>query len=82
MKNATPQAFPTVGMSQRGDQPIMAIFDVGMSLRDYFAAQAIGNQFVTQSANADREQLGGRIAEHLARRAYEIADFMLAERAK
>lgn len=33
-------AFPVVGMSQRNGQALIAVFEHGMSLRDYFAAHA------------------------------------------
>lgn len=45
----------------------------GMSLRDYFAAQALALVL---------SQDGSRIADVLAEKAYEIADAMLKERAK
>ena len=50
----------------------------GMSLRDYFAAAAIPECF---SLVRDNERTDGA-AERIARMAYELADAMLAERAK
>ena len=44
----------------------------GMSLRDYFAGQAL----------PDLAECSGLTPEQMARRCYEIADAMLAERSK
>lgn len=62
-------AFPTMSQHLLGDH--IEIVDPGMSLRDWFASQVIsacGNALPTP--------------ELAARRSYEIADAMLAERAK
>ena len=53
-------------------------FESGMSLRDYFAAAAIPECF---SLVRENERADGA-AERIARMAYELADAMLAERAK
>lgn len=51
----------------------------GMSLRDYFAAKALGGLATSQDANGTWRHGD---AKTLASTAYEIADAMLAERAK
>lgn len=51
-----------------------AVDGVGMLLRDYFAAKAM------QGLVSNEEYAGDRDA--LSRRAYELADAMLAERSK
>ncbi len=50
----------------------------GMSLRDYFAAKAMGAIMVNAAANSEEER--GEIAQLTARAAYMVADAMLAER--
>lgn len=47
----------------------------GMTLRDYFASQALANLNL-------QAHVAAPAAAHLARSAYEIADAMLAERVK
>jgi hypothetical protein len=66
-------AFPLMGMNYRNGQQVQAVFQNGMSLRDYFAAKAMqgfcahgGSGPITQQA--------------LAEFAYQLADAMLAER--
>ncbi len=59
----------------------------GMTLRDYFAAKAIGSILAIELANATAAAMTGRPAspsgtEELAALAYSVADAMLAERAK
>lgn len=54
----------------------------GMTLRDYFAAQAvIGLQSVYWDT-ADKYDTGEQLVECMAQTAYEIADQMLKERTK
>jgi hypothetical protein len=48
-----------------------------MTLRDYFAGQALAGEMVTWTERPPEDQ-----AELIARRCYAIADAMLAERAK
>lgn len=50
-------------------------YRTGMSLRDYFAAQAV-------TAMADTHRMDHHTAPQMAAWAYEIADAMLAERKK
>ena len=69
-----PQAFPRVG---RGYDPMTGHTDEGddgMTLRDYFAGQALNE--------ANREIWAEHKYEHVAGRAYGIADAMLLERGK
>lgn len=57
----------------------------GMSLRDWFAGQAIGTVMeVCRNDTGIRDELqsGGNVSRYFARKAYQIADAMLAERAK
>lgn len=51
---------------------------MGMTLRDYFAAKAMGGMV----ANVVRGHVSYGNTQDLAARSYEIADEMLAERAK
>lgn len=64
----------------------------GMSLRDYFAAKAMQAEMITTFSDATpaaaeafskgAAEAGHTVKEHLAYNAYQIADAMLAERAK
>lgn len=74
------RAFPS------GDNDSRAEYHLGMTLRDYFAAGAMQAVFAGPGARmvADRD---GRYnednwAEVVAANAYEMADAMIAERAK
>lgn len=71
MKN--PPAFPVVGMSQIGQQPVTAVFDSGMSLRDYFAANVIQGICASNSSS-------NWTNSRLAAEAYDMADAMLKAR--
>jgi hypothetical protein len=55
-------------------------FQDGMTLRDYFAGQAIGAVINTCVSDPRRE--GESIEQYFARKAGEIADAMLSERSK
>lgn len=59
-------------------------YEAGMSLRDYFAGQVISQCHIVYDAAAapPDAELTKLIAERFARRAYQIADAMLAERQK
>jgi len=77
-----PPAFPTDGRIQHG-----AVYD-GMTLRDWFAGQALANATICTGKAAEYELqhwFGGRVgitrAEIVARQAGEYADAMLAARA-
>lgn len=56
----------------------------GMSLRDYFAAKALQGQMDREKdfSKTVREQGFQKYAAHLAETSYQLADAMLAERAK
>ena len=69
--SAFPFATPSTGISH---------MECGMTLRDYFAGQAI-IAIIPQCAN-DAKAFDESRQEYFARRAYEIADAMLKERAK
>lgn len=77
-----PPAFPTGGASYNSDDHNYELvpLDGGMTLRDYFAAKAMG-------AMVDRRERTGSefgyepVAE-LVGRAYEIADAMMKARSK
>ena len=68
-KPENPSAFPKSGNYRLGHN--------GMSLRDYFAGQAVTGFF---AANSNEDEMPP--ARVLASIAYEAADAMLAERAK
>lgn len=73
-----PSAFPIVETGPDGRQSV----EVGMSLRDYFAAAAFPSIYKEfwSSHRAGEFQLCDKWPEGLAREAYRIADAMLAER--
>ena len=71
MKDGGP-AFPIVNDD--------GVRDTGMSLRDYFAAQAMNG--VLERASYDDRQAGESLPQVFARRCYELADAMLAEKEK
>jgi hypothetical protein len=73
MKNDGGAAFPAVGMSQSGDQQFLAIFNGGMSLRAYFAGQALQG-LLPNHAKGQWPDI-----EPLANWAVLIADAMIAE---
>ena len=68
-----PQAFPLATTAETIDTP-------GMTLRDWFAGQALAStmRLVTSYESAPGEGM----AQTFARRAYEMADAMLAAREK
>ena len=55
-------------------------YGTGMTLRDYFAAHAVGDTMML--CHRDTPVDGEPYPEMFARRAYEIADAMLKERKK
>lgn len=70
-------AFPTENGRQVGPS---AYHYEGMTLRDYFASQVLPG--VVQVCANDVRQEDETRAQHFVRVAYELADAMLAERAK
>ena len=75
------QAFPATASGELwedrdGSNRLSFDLSGGMSLRDYFAGQALAG--ITASPNLDRS----KPAPELARNCYSIADAMLDERAK
>lgn len=66
-------AFPVVGMTQRGDQSFMGVFNNGMTLRDWFAGMALQG-LLSDNINASHDDF--------AKHAFKYADAMLAEREK
>lgn len=80
-------AFPIVAMDAATGQPINGCFYMGMSLRDYFAAQAISGVFACIVSTDARTALlkasasaGKSIEDLVAKSAYQLADAMLAAR--
>ncbi len=78
-------AYPFGQISELTGQPINGFFAPGMSLRDWFAGQALAGML----AGKDRELIGqvvadtkGEIDETCAKWAYKQADAMLEARAK
>lgn len=67
-------AFPCEGGSDSGLYP-----DPGMSLRDWFAGQAIAGHLASLNPTAEHDPDS---AAAFARSSYQIADAMLAERSK
>ena len=68
------QAFPTITIRQEGDPAYVKptrIYNRGMNLRDYFAAEIIGELVVFHPE---------KDADVLAKIAYEISDAMMRAR--
>jgi hypothetical protein len=86
-KNNGGAAFPDPGRAQSAKQR-ETLTDTGMTLRDYFAAQALpailaqSDDGITARAPTGKFSDGTRVADWWAQTAYQIADAMLAERAK
>lgn len=68
-----PAAFPHSSGAQGCD---------GMSLRDWFAGQALRLELLDQEFVTYMGYRGAKITDAWAKRAYEIADAMLAQREK
>lgn len=71
--NTGGSAFPMSGFDTRHGQPIQAVYQHGMTLRDYFAAKAM--QGICGSGPGTH-MTNNRIAAE----AYNLADAMLAAR--
>jgi len=75
-----PPAFPNTGNSTWSLQPTD-----GMTLRDWFAGQALPAIISATSAGQHQPLMPGNgvtLIQAMARDAYDLADAMLAERAK
>jgi hypothetical protein len=72
-------AFPNVptGAGDRWSE-----WDTGMTLRDWFAGQALAGMVTRpfERANPDYVEESGSVCDAFARQAYEFADAMLAAR--
>lgn len=73
-------AFPRPFSEDRGNTNQLEYAEEGMSLRDYFAAQAIGS-VIRQCTHDDLDE-GQSYEQHVARAAGRIADEMISERNK
>ena len=69
-------AFPMSGFDTRHGQPIQAVYQHGMTLRDYFAAKAMQGAIASSS---DQLDFGPDLG---AAWAYQVADAMLAARSQ
>lgn len=69
-------AFPTQPNTQAGH-----FKQDGMTLRDYFAAKAMQGELASQQSMKDSYNSAGDLAQ-LSAWCYDMADAMLAERAK
>ena len=67
-------AFPVTGYETRDDQGLVAVFQNGMTLRDYFAAKAM------QGFVSDSDWRVDMHPDETARAAYSQADAMLKAR--
>lgn len=76
MRNDGGPAFPRYGNDEK--RVASALCQDGMSLRDYFAGQALN----AIAPHAGEERTDEELADVYARQAYLLADAMLAERAK
>lgn len=73
-----PQAFPAQPVYRMPDGCTLATEQGGMTLRDYFAAQAMAATINAPFESDNYASNPGRVAEY----AYQYADAMLAEREK
>ena len=71
-----PQAYPCLD----NDGYSLSMRDPGMTLRDWFAGQALVSTM--RIVTGMESEPGEGMAQTFARRAYEMADAMLAEREK
>jgi hypothetical protein len=79
-KPENPPAFP---LRARGDGSIFERSHEGMTLRDWFAGQALAGMMANQAmlnATLRKTQTGESVADWTAKGAYAVADAMLAER--
>lgn len=74
-RNTNPFAFPFVFSN-----PEISYYEGGMTLRDYFAGQAL--PAVVNACQHDTRADGEAIPQLFARKSYELADAMLTERLK
>jgi hypothetical protein len=70
-------AFPQTSMARVTEH----VFETGMTLRDYFAARALQGMIASGVRSFDVHDSDTN-PRYAARRAYEVADAMLAERQK
>lgn len=68
--------------SDQGRGPVVEIHHKGMSLRDYFAAKAMASLTPVYWEDFELYGSGAELNKCLCETAYEMADQMLAERAK
>ena len=73
-KNTGGPAFPMSGFDMRHGQPVQAVYQHGMTLRDYFAAKAMQGYLADPEWRADVSHRGTADA------AYRMADAMLKAR--
>ena len=75
-------AFPV--LDNNGHALVMR--EPGMSLRDYFAGQALAGLFssdvILEAAYLEASDKGGKAGEEIAEYAYSMADAMIAARAQ
>ena len=78
-----PLAFPHVTQSKRaGSETIYTHVTEGMTLRDWFAGQTLGALVTLAADGSLGEREGLTNGQTIAANAYEMANAMLAERAK
>lgn len=67
-------AFPAKRIRYDGSCQTTVLFSQGMTLRDYFAGQGLSGWISDPCIGDDTN------VEHIAKKCYELADAMLAER--
>ena len=78
-KPDNPQAYPCLDSSY-GE---LSMRDPGMTLRDHFAGEAMQGWVASYGPENDHPcQSGEHVVANIARWSYQMADAMLAERAK
>lgn len=77
MKRYNPPAFPHL----EAHDPSFAYVATGMTLRDWFAGQALPS-IIAACAGDTNARRAPSLEEYFAERAYTVADALLAEREK
>ena len=75
--NTSGPAFPMSGFDMRHGQPVQAVYQHGMTLRDYFAAKAMHGWLSTYPTDHGPEEV---YEDGVAEFAYRMADAMLKAR--
>ena len=75
-------AFPMSGFDTRHGQPVQAVYQHGMTLRDYFAAKAMQGLMTRKEQGGFDFAVYEKDAMRVALWAYDLADEMLKAKNK